>query len=421
MANNQVSFKSSASTADVSATTLPDLNAETYPFEVVQNLLDQAAYFNFYSTPEQKKHNVEIIHHQSGKVIGFNIREQLHRFVIKMHPEDGKGLKAVNRISEQMGRFSSRWLIIPDDFAARPAIEPPITKFDSSRSQRFVMLDGVCKFGDGADSFYGFGAGCTYPVTENGQHKLLVAAVGNITVGFGKFAGLEGTYTYCGSLMPERGFVGNLLCRVIDADGVLNTGKTITESASVLPPEKNVAYLLFRGQKKDRSQKTEYRFGSAGEVIGLNVHQQLREFYLDASAKGRGGAQTEAKLGTVIGSMQAAIIFNLLNPGAPGTSDAPIAFQSFNEFSFFNSQGENLGIITADGSEGRTFKLKLKNAPGQTALRFGGFGRLIEGTGQFAGIQGLMSDNSVVGIAPHAISTLYVIRVSDPEGKYRMA
>ena len=36
------------------------------------------------------------------------------------------------------------------------------------------------------------------------QQKLLIGAVGNITAGFGKFAGLEGTYTYCGALMPDR-------------------------------------------------------------------------------------------------------------------------------------------------------------------------------------------------------------------------
>ena len=346
------------------ATALPDLNAETYPFEVVQNLLDQAAYFNLYSSPEQKKYNVAITHLQSGKIIGFNIREQLHRFVITMHtPDDGKRLKVTNQIGEKMGRFTSRWLIIPDDFAARPAVEPPLTGFDPYKSQRFVMLDGVCRFGDSADSFYGFGTGRTYPVTENGKHELLVAAVGNITTGFGKFAGLEGTYTYCGSLTPERGFVGSLLCRVVDPEGVLHSKKTLKEPTSVLPPEKNVAYFLFRGQKKDRSEKTGYRFGPAGEVTGLNVHQQLRDFHLDAALKNHDGVQSETKLGSVIGSMNAAIIFNLLNPGAPGTSDAPIAFQSFNEYSFLTPQGENLGNITC-GRCGRThFQVKFQNCP----------------------------------------------------------
>ena len=88
-----------------------------------------------------------------------------------------------------------------------------------------------------------------------------------------------------------------------------------------------------------------------------------------------------AKLGTVIGSMNAVIIFNLSKPDAPGTADAPIAFQTFNEYDFSNSQGENLGEITADVSEGRTFKLKLKIAPQKSVLHFGGFGPIAERTG----------------------------------------
>ena len=53
------------------------------------------------------------------------------------------------------------------------------------------------------------------------------------------------------------------------------------------------------------------------------------------------------------------------------------------------------------------------------ALRFGGFGPIKKGTGWFQGIEGLMSDNSVVGIAPHALATLYVLRIHDPDGRYR--
>jgi hypothetical protein len=63
--------------------------------------------------------------------------------------------------------------------------------------------------------------------------------------------------------------------------------------------------------------------------------------------------------------------------------------------------------------------MQLVGAPGQRALRFGGLGPLMNGTGAFQDIEGLMTDNSVVGIAPHAIVTFYVIRINDPQGKYR--
>jgi hypothetical protein len=78
------------------------------------------------------------------------------------------------------------------------------------------------------------------------------------------------------------------------------------------------------------------------------------------------------------------------------------------------------GSFVADGGEGRTFNMQLAGAPGQRALRFGGFGPLMNGTGAFRDIEGLMTDNSVVGVAPHAIVTFYVLRINDPDGRYRI-
>src|SRR5262252_7224932 len=39
--------------AHAPAPALPDLNAETYPYEVVQHLLDQAASMSFYAIPDE--------------------------------------------------------------------------------------------------------------------------------------------------------------------------------------------------------------------------------------------------------------------------------------------------------------------------------------------------------------------------------
>ena len=100
---------------------------------------------------------------------------------------------------------------------------------------------------------------------------------------------------------------------------------------------------------------------------------------------------------------------------------SPIPFQSYNEYTFSTPDGRTVGTIVADGGEGRTFNLQLMGAPGQQALRFGGFGPIVKSSGLFEGMEGLMVDNSVVGVAPHALSTLYILRVNDPDGKYRGA
>ena len=77
-------------------------------------------------------------------------------------PTAGGGLKAANSVGESYGKFKHRWVLAPDDFVGAPGREPPPTPLDPSRSQRFIMTDGVCTFGDGKDGFRGFGAGVTF-------------------------------------------------------------------------------------------------------------------------------------------------------------------------------------------------------------------------------------------------------------------
>lgn len=407
-----------ASTAAGAQAALPDINEETYPFEVVQRLIDRAAHFNMLSLPDRAGGGAAIAN--GNGTVGLRIREVLHRFEIRMElPGRSAGLRAANVVGEPAASFEHRWLLVPDDWHALPDREPPATVLDPSRSQRFAMLDSVCRFGDGRDGFRGFGTGSTLPC---GDGRLLAAAVGNVMEGFGRLAGREGTYLYCGEIDPRRGFTGNLMLRVVDpGEGLGGEGDLPTIEPMDHEPEPGITYLLLRGQKRGRGQKTGYRFGPDGAVIGLDVEQDLRLVDLGFAARGRGGLRTTRSVGPVVGRMTARIDFNLLDPGAPGTGTAPIPFSSFNEYTIFDRDGREIGGFCADGTEGRTFLQQLAGAPGQQALRFGGFGPLLDGTGPFAGIQGLMTDNSVVGIAPHALATLYVLRIHDPDGRYRCA
>lgn len=402
------------------ATALPDINAETNPFELVAQLLDQASFLTMFSVPARRR--TEMLPSRMGSgVIGMKIQERLHRFRLSMDPPTRDGVRTHNVIGEHLGYFEHRWMFAPDGFPALPGRDIPETVFDPSRSQRFVMFDSVCRFENGIDGFRGFGTGRTYPMHAGSQPQLFVAAVGSILEGFGRFKGHEGTYTYCGNLSQQEGFTGSVLCRVVDPQGELRTENSLP-AAEVWPnPEPDISYLMFRGQKRDRNQKTAYTFGPDGQVAGLNVHQQLRQMELDVAMRGRSGPRSMMSVGPVIGSMSARILFNLLNPGAPGTALSPIPFQSYNEYTFTDRNGSTKGTIVADGGEGRTFNLQLSGAPGQQALRFGGFGPIVKATGTFEGMEGLMIDNSVVGVAPHALSTLYILRVNDPDGKYRGA
>ena len=418
MANRQGSIQSAtgarAGSAPAPSPPQPNISAE-----VLQQLVDQAAHFKMFSLPAAQ--NSEVTIHAAGSnndVTGIRVLETLHRFDGSVEPPTSEyPLRARNIVREAAGSFTHRWMIIPDDFAALPGQEPPPTALDPSRSQRFVMLDSKCTFGDGADGFRGFGTGQTFPTTINGRQQLLAVAIGNVTDGFGKFRNHDaGTYVYCGRLSLRRGFIGNVLLRIMDSQGTLHTSGSLPAAReSKLFPEPDITYVVFRGEAVPSDSVTP-RIGADGQLQGLNVEQGLRLLHLDFKVRGRGGLQSTSRVGQVIGRILARVNFNPAAPG--GTALNPIPFTTFDEFSFFDTEGRTVGGFTGDSSEGRVFNISVG---GQRGIRFGGTGRILSGTGPFTGIEGLLTDNSVVIFTPHVSASIYVLRIHDPNGRFRAA
>jgi hypothetical protein len=393
----------------------PGTGAGAIPAEALQRLVDQAAYFNAFSLPDAKNRGVAI-RGQGGDIIGFRVCEDLRRFAVTVSPPTAEdGLRATNVVGESYGEFNHRWLLTPDDYVAAPDREPPPTSLDASRSQRFVMLDGVCKFG-GKDGFHGFGAGKTFPVTTGGRTRLLAATVGTILEGFGAFKGHEkGTYLHCGSLSPEEGFTGNMLLRVMDSQRTLSSGGGLSSLRPGESPESNVTYIVFRGQAVESDPVTP-RLGPDGQLTGLNVTQGLRLISLNSGSAKGGGPRSVTRVGQVIGKIVAHVDFNPTAPG--GTALNPIPFTDICDLSFTDEAGRDIGGFVADCSEGRVFSIKIA---GQGGIRFGGVGQILSGTGPFQGMTGIVSDNSVVIFQPHVSASLYVLRIDDPDGRFRAA
>lgn len=406
-------------------------DAGRYSSDTVQHLLDRAAYFNLYSSPyvphvgeengakrsesgEARRSDRRASVIRDGRCVGFKISERLRPFEIIMQPPSLEfGLRASNLAGEVMGDFSSRWMLCPDDFAALPDLEPPPTSFNPTRRQRFVMLDAACSLGHGDDGFRGFGAGSTFP-SSNGDPQ--VAAVGNLLEGRGRFRELIGTYVYCGTLSEEEGFRGSLMIRVMDPRGELNVDGSLSSFEGGEWPEEGVTYLMFRGQATV-ADKVEPIIGSDGRVEALNVAQQLRLFRTNASASGRAGLRSEHNVGSIIGEIDARIVYDPTAPGG-GPLD-PIPYTAFDEYKFTERDNVYVGSLFIDEGEGRTFNLQIEGAPGQPAIRFGGFGPILSGTNVFRGVEGLMTDNSVVSFTPHVSASVYVIRLNDPDGRFR--
>ena len=384
--------------------------------ELAQHVVDQAAYFSMFSMPDMNARGCSIMAADgSNLVIGMEVHEVLHRFSIRTEaPTAQRPLRASNVVGEAVGRFRHRWMLIPDDFRVMPDREPPPTALDLTRSQRFAMLDGLCTFGHGSDGFRGFGAGHTVPVSTKHGRQLLGVAIGTMLEGFGRFKGLEpGTYVYCGSLVPDRGFTGSVMLRIPDPEGTLTTETELPALEERPNPEPDVTYIMFRGQAVPSDPVTP-KTGAAGDVVGVVVEQGLRLFENDFANSEARGLRSTVRLGPHIGKIIASIHPFQLG----GTVLAPISFAVTEEMVFFDSLGhDRLGSFTADCNEGRQFATKIL---GQPAIRFGNVGQLLTGKGPFAGIQGLMTDNSLVVFSPHVSATVYTLRVYDPTGSFRL-
>lgn len=381
--------------------------------EILQHRIDQAAHLNVLSVPADGP-SAAIA--GPGGTLGVRVREVLHRLqVAPTAPTPSEPVRASNRVGEPIARFEHVWMVAPDDFVARPGEVPPPTPLDPTRPQRLVMLESRLTLDNGShDGFRGFGTGSTRPTTVGGRSRLLVTTVGTILDGTGRFAGHDaGTYLHCGELDPERGFTGNLLLRVMDPQGTIRSDRSLPDLRQVPDPEKDITYVVLRGEAVP-SDPVSPKLGPDGAPIGLIVEQGLRLLFLDAAVDSTWGIRATARVGQVVGKIIAHVVFD--PNAATGTNLDPIPFTTWDEFLFFDADGRDLGRFTGDSDEGRVFGLALGGA---RAIRFGGVGKVLRGDGNFAGIEGLMSDNSVVVFEPHVSASVYVLRLHDPAGRFR--
>lgn len=401
---------------------------ETSP-ETLQYLLDQAAYFHMIVSPGA--HGPAVVSPAGGgEVAGFSASETLHYFDVELElPPPGGCVRARNVVGASAGRVDLRWVFIPPDFMARPDSAPPLTRLDASRSQRFIMQEATFTFGDGRDGFRVFGTGRTFPFAVAGRPKLVVAAVGDITSGFGKFAGRVGTLTFCGDLVPGRGFVGHVVARVADEDGALRA-RTLPSPASggtEQEPESDVTYLIWTAHKgRGEDQENSFSVGPDGQVRGLNIPTQLRRMQVGFSARGTEGFQSlDLHAGEVIGRETGFGRGSVPEAPPTGTPLSPFQFEGVAQYSLLDSEGGRAGAITTNVLEGRRFDMRLERAPEQPGLRFGFFGPVVYGAGCFAGAEGMFygSSASIFNLPPgsHVITHFYAARIHDPDGRFRAA
>jgi hypothetical protein len=372
---------------------------------IVQAMVDEAACFHLYCRADDAYPITD-----GSRTIGVEMIETWRRFSVSTIPASpDRPISAANVVGEAVAQAHQRWLFAPDDFAARPGVIPPPTAFDPSRSQRFTMFDAECRF-TGGDGFRQFGTGRTMAGGRRAG-AVLMTAITTIVDGIGAFLGHdEGTGVLCGSLSAEGGFEGSVLLRVMDRERTLTSRGALPPIQPAGWPDASAAYIVLRGEA-NRDDPVVSTADATGKPLGLTVTQGLKLQYIDCAAREPFGPVTLSAIGERVGTVTASVVFD---PSyARGSLLDPIPFTAFDEFVFTDRRGRVTGTLTADSAEGRVFNTSLAGIP---AIRFGGVGRVREGTGPFEGIRGLMTDNSVVAFAPHVSASVYVLRIARPGG-----
>lgn len=399
----------------------PGVNPETFKIEEVTRLLKSAAYFPIFNVPNPNRRNqpVPLIPGvpflQQLLMVAVEVNEQLHRFEINVEaPDAARGLRASDTVGEPVAGVHIRWTPIPEDFEAAPDLCPPPTVLNPFASQRFTMLNGRLSFMDADGSgFHGFGTGRTFPVAGSfGQ--LNVGAVIDILEGFGKLAGLNGTAVINGYIRPPDELALNLMVRVMDPTGRLSARSPLTPIQPVADPDPGAVFMTFLGEP-DPDRQVQLILAPDGTILGSHVFERLRLVRLGFDLSTPAGLRSRAVEGPVVGSVSARLYFNPMSP----QSVSPIQTTD-GVFTFFDERGGTIGTLNADMVEGRAMRTELAGAP-MPVFRFGGFGPVRGGTGQFAGADGMMTMNSAVSVFPRTLSNLYIFRLVDTGGRFGAA
>lgn len=383
--------------------------------------LQQAAYFALFSLPNPASPTrpIPLLPFAPALAVGFSVHEGLHRFEIHgREPNPVCGFKISKAIGQDyVARVNMRMTPMPNNFQGAADRMPPPTLLLPFLSQRFCALDGSLQFLDAEGSgFRAFGCGRTFPATVNGQSQIRLAAVLDITEGFGRLAGLRGTGIVSGETQPPSSFAFAVLFRVFDPDGSLQAHGPIAP----LPPDDpkpDTAFLAFLSEP-DPQFPLRAESSPDGRRLFVRVAERLRLVGLSFDVGTPAGLRSTTSVGPVVGSHRSTLILDLSGGGDMRTPGAVIpAFSRGGEFRFFDKDGKPVGGFKADLFEARVFPTE---TPGGRApfYRLGGIAPPSEGRGQFADPVGMVSVNGAFDLATGAVSTLYMVRLSDPLGLF---
>ncbi|HWF84319.1 MAG TPA: hypothetical protein VG222_05720, partial [Vicinamibacterales bacterium] len=324
---------------------------------------------------------------------GLDIHEPLHRLDANVHlPTLERGVSSANRVGEPICLLSMKWRLAPDGFVATPSAMPPDTEIHQGSSQRFVMQEGSVTFqdrGQGAIRF--FGAGRTYPATTDGHARLLFAGTAVVFEGTGSLKGARGTLMISGEVTSPSSVALTVVGR-FDAGSPVATEDTLGPLFDLTGPDAPATIITLLGESQ------------AGGWERVRV----------------------ARVGNDVAN--AARLRSLFRVGAPvGRADGPLPFDASDlrcavelkgasrTITFTDPAGRRIGSIVAANLEGTAFP---DVRGGGTVNRLSAYGPATHGAGALTGAGGVLMIDSAVD-EHGATRTLYILRLSDPGGRFR--
>lgn len=388
----------------------------------VTSRLDRVASFNLFSTPDPDRPDVPVFLPGASPtpdaMIGFDVAEDTLHFDVRVAPPAPKRVAAVNVLGPLGVRIDAQMRVIPDDFWAGPDLAPPPTRLDPMRSQRFVIANGSFQFVDTQGTgFQGFGSGRTFPNPAD-PSRIDIAVSVNL-LGLGELQGMQGLGTVNGYITPPAGIDFNVLVRLLDPSGLLLTDRKLpplVEKPRTDPPD---TFLLFQGEPAPR-QAPEPVSGPGGRLIGLRLRESLHLVHTAFTVeRGDGRLRSRTTVGPVAGRVETFLRFDPFDPAFPGTRQTPIPFTTAETtLALCDRDGRTVGTLRPDLVEGRAFTNRLPGFP-SPVYQLGGFGPIQGGTGVFEGVEGTLSLNGALRLAPAAANNFWMVRLADPTGRFR--
>ncbi len=385
----------------------------------VDRLVGQGAYFSLFSLPNPATPStpVLLIPWVQLVAIAFSVHEDLHRFEVReLAPSPTCGLRSVQQaeLARGVALVSMQMTPMPNYFQPGSGQVPPPTILLPFLSQRFMPLDGSIQFKDAAKSgFTAIGAGRTLPTSGTSPRLCAVIEPEQTT---GALAGLQGTGIIIGDIQPPSGFHFNVVFRFVDPDGRLQTTAPLPPLAGAGDPEPGVMFMpLLAERDPERPLQVEFTPDSGTAIIRVAELLRLVEVGFDV---GPPGLRSRTVPGAVVGRHSMTLVVNLSTQ--PTTTVVLPGYSVDGEFSFFDAEGRSIGGFAADLIEARLFPTSVPGLD-STFLRIGGFAPPTTGTGQFTNPVGIVSVNGAFSLATGAVSTLYMVRLSSPEGVFQVA